>query len=332
MTKAPNKKKETSDTLASDADIRNVESKETEKRSDSVKKADPKKKETPNAVAKTSSADPIVLWSFVVFALACLAVVGITIYDVTLADHTPESARYGDKVNVEYTGCYFGFYGSDNAVVFDTNVSDVGNGTSDKSYEFTEKSSYKPLSFTIGEGKYLSAFEKSIIGKTPGQTVRISIPNGYGELEEGENRFSGVSKTNEIDLTQSFPTKDSFEKFFDTDAPKTGIPTVLKSPYGWDAMVIVNTGGDVTVEYMPEDNKTYEIADGVSTKVTSVADKITFDYVFNDFKYNERMIRIVYGGEYVYVIESSGDVMTYKTTDEKVGIDLYFVIKFIDYQ
>jgi len=71
------------------------------------------------------------------------------------------TAKQGDKVHVHYTGT-------------------LADGS-----EFDSSSGGAPLSFVVGGGELLAAFETAIVGMTPGEKKTISIPvhEAYGEHE-----------------------------------------------------------------------------------------------------------------------------------------------------
>lgn len=299
------------------------------KAKDAPKKAqpapEPKKKKSGGGF-RLSSIDPIILASFTIFMVACLIVTGVTVYGIVVDENNDKTAEYGDKIVVNYTGSYFDYY-YNGGTVFDTSVQDVAdNADYKKSYEYTEKESLSPLTFTIGDGSYLSEFENALIGHKPGDKIEVSIVDGYGSLDDS-NKFSTAKTGIIIDKIRNF-TSDDYTKFFGSDAAKSGI---VKSPYGWDANVVSNSDGTYTVEYLATADQTYEIETGFAVKATAVSDKITFDYVVDSFDLNAKMFKGVINDKVVYIIGADDTNITYKTCDEKTGITLYFVIEFVKY-
>lgn len=126
----------TDDILAEDVAAAEAETKAEDKEAAEAKAGKSKKNaegvtekhkaKAPKINFKWSNVDPIIKVSFVVFMLACVIVLGSTVYDKTLADHTSAAAEYGDKVIVDYVGSYYVYYEEDGAVIFDTTLKSVG--------------------------------------------------------------------------------------------------------------------------------------------------------------------------------------------------------------
>lgn len=299
------------------------------------KKGAPESKKKKKSGFKLSSIDPIILASFSVFLAACLIVTGVTVYGIVSGDNSDAKAEYGSKIVVDYTGSYFHYYDETGAVIFDTSYSSIGDSADyKKSYEWPKNKTYDSLTFTIGSGQMLAEFEEAFIGHKPGDTFRIpAIVNGYGELDE-TNRFvvektdAKVTKvTNNIIMTAA-----NYKSFFSADdVPGAGISTV-KSPYGWDAQVCTLTDGRVSVEYIPVAGTDYDVCDGLKAHVTSVGAEIVYSYeISSTFAENTNMLKAVVDGKIVYIIGYDGTSITYKTTNEKTGIDLYFTVTFVEY-
>ena len=293
------------------------------------KKEQPAKPEKKKASGgyKLSSVDPIILASFTVFIVACLIVTGVTAYGIIAGENDDKVAEYGDKVIANYTGSYFAYY-DESGVVFDTSIESIGtDDTYPKSYEFS-KTDFDTITVTIGDGKYLADFENALIGHKPGDEIRVMIHNGYGDLTDDVNKFTKAKVGVTVDKITQFDNADKYKAFFGSDAATSGI---VKSPYGWDANVIENTDGTISVEYNPAVDTTYTVTEGVGAKVTAVGSTITFDYVIDNFAENTKMLKGIVDGETVYIIAADDTNITYKTTAEKVGIDLYFVMEFVGY-
>ncbi len=284
---------------------------------------------------RLSSIDPIILASFSIFMVACLIVTGITIYDITAGETSDKVAEYGDSIEVYYTGSYFAYYDEEGAVIFDTDMEEVGedNEKYKKSYGYTEKDSYSTMQMTVGQGELLDQFKNALIGHRPGDVVQVKIENGYGTLKEDVNKFTVLKSDGyTIDKVQTMTTSD-YKTFFGVDeAPKAGFTIYdVESPYGWKANVTGISGDMVSVEYLPENNGTYT-KNEVTYKVNGdVTDVINFEYQMDDFADNAKILKGVYEGQIVYFIKSDGTEMTYKTTDENVGTTMYFTIEFVGY-
>jgi len=295
--------------------------------------AESKKKKSKGGF-KLSSIDPIILVSFTIFMVSCLIVTGVTIYGIVAGDSSAKVCEYGDSVEVNYTGSYFGYYDGQNITVFDTTMSNVGDSdTYAKSYEYTKKDKYTPLSFTAGQGSYLDDFKNAVIGHKPGDTIRVAIVDGYGSLTQDENKFTVSQAGHTVSKVVTGLTVDKYKELFKTDSvPEKGCTTYgVDSPYGWKANVTHNVDDTVSVENLAVAGETYDVSADFQIKVNTVTDEIGFDYLIGAFSENTKMVRALYEDKLVYVIASDDSNMTYKTTDEKTGITLYFVIEFVGY-
>ena len=316
-------------------DVPKTKDKKSSKKGD----AEPKKKKSRNGF-RLSSIDPIILVSFTIFMVSCLIVTGVTIYGIVAGDSSAKVCEYGDSVEVNYTGSYFNYYDGQNITVFDTTMSFVGDSdTYAKSYEYTKKDSYTPLAFTAGQGSYLQEFRDAVIGHKPGDIIRIEIVDGYGSLTEGEDMFTIAKAGNTVGKVIENLTVDKYKELFDVDdVPDVGYPVVVESPYGWNARVTHNSNDTIAVENLAVAGDTYDVSNGLQIKVNTVGETIGFDYVIEPFSKNTNMVRAMYYDDatndfskiYIIASDSNGD-MTYKTTDEKTGITLYFVIEFVGY-
>lgn len=295
--------------------------------------AEPKKK-TKKGGFKLSSIDPILLVSFTIFMVSCLIVTGVTVYGIVAGDSSDRVCEYGDNVKVDYTGSFFGYYDENGITVFDTSMQSVGDSDEyAKSYEYTKKDSYSPLEFAAGQGSYLEDFRDAVIGHRPGDTIKVEIVDGYGSLTVDENKFTCAKAGNTVSKVVTGLTVDKYKELFKTDdVPDKGNTSYgVTTPYGWKADVTHESNDTISIDNLAADGETYTVSDGFSIKVNTVGATINFDYVIDDFAENSKMIRALYDGNLVYIISSSGTDMTYKTTNEKTGITLYFVIKFLEY-
>ena len=294
--------------------------------------ADSKKKKTRGGF-RLSSIDPIILGSFMVFLIASLVVVGVTVYGIVAGDSSDQTAEYGDKVLVDYTGSYFAYYDENGAMIFDTSMSNVGDSDDyKKSYEYTAKTSYSKYSVTIGSGGSLAAFEDALIGLKPGQEARVIIKDGYGSLTQDVDMFT-VAKSNGYSIPKVVNlSADDYKTLFETTSVPSGLETGVKSPYGWEADVIGNTDGTVTVDFSPYVEVKEYTENGVTVNVTSITGaNISFEYKTDSFDRDANMLKTVFDGKIVYVIGATETEMTYKTTAENVGTTMYFYIKLVEF-
>ena len=309
-------------------------------RADKDKRSEDGKKNLRMGLIKKKDRDPILHVSAIVLAIACMIVICNTVFDIAIADRSDPPIEYGDKVVVDYIGCYQEFYDKDNlkngAIVFDTSLSSLKDSDVMKSYEYNP--AYKQLNVEIGKGKYLKAFEEALIGHVPGDVVKVCIPNGYGEAQLYD--FTNTANIKMADVL----TADEFKSLFGFDAPSANsglmylnAHTEIKekdeakySPFGFPAVISTMTDGTVAVNYMPEEGNTYIMSEDVSVKVDSVKDgvaKITYE-LKKDTKRDFVKV-IVDNNNAIYVYPES---MKYKTTDEKTGEDLYFTITIVKYE
>lgn len=286
---------------------------------------------------KLSSIDPIILASFSIFMIACLVVTGITVYGIVAGDASNNKvAEYGDTVEIRYTGSYFYYYDTEgtSASIFDSNVSSVidaiNNGTYKHSYDFKDNGT-DLFSFTIGGGSTATGFDVKFIGHKPGESFRFYIDDGYGSLTEGINKFDHAKAGISLKKEQTFTNSD-YMTFFGKDEVPAAPLYNIDTPYGWKADVSSLTGDMVKVIYQATEGETYGEDGGVKIKVTSTAgDSIVYDYQVDSFDYNTKILKTAYDNKIVYVIGADDTNMTYKTTDEKTGTRMFFVVEIISY-
>ena len=303
------------------------------------------------ASSRKHGIDPIVAVSAIVLMLACVIVIGNTVYDNTIADHTEARVEYGDNIEVDYIGCFGTFYDADNpkngAVIFDTSISTL-NSEVPTSYEYNP--GFKPLTFEVGKStSLLSKFQNAVIGLRPGQTTTVYIPaaDAYGELTDAQKNPIADSYT--IYTQYTFTSTSEFKTVFGFDAPANGAgvkfieaytsdmdaPTQA-TPYGFAANVITDSNGTVTVTYFAEADKTYVMNDDVYVSV-SAADEYTITYTYEIQKdkvaeEGKTLLKGYIDDQVVYIkVDENGDALYYKTTDEKTGEDLYFTITVLRY-
>jgi len=295
--------------------------------------------------------DPILAVSAIVFALACLIVIGNSVYDNVIADHTEPCVEYNDNIKVDYIGCYNNFYDASNpnngAVIFDTSLRNL-NSDVPTSYEYNP--AFNPLTFKAGtDTSLLQKFQDAVIGFRPGQTTTVMIPaaDGYGALSASQKLPLPESVT--IDTVCTFASAAAYKEVFDRTAPTTGTEyidcytsnmndSVDSTPYGFAAYVTTNPNGTVTVRYIAEVDEEFDYVmnDYVQIHVTEADDySITFSYVIQQdavTKDKMSLVKAFVDDKIVYIkLKQDGSVDYYKTTDEKTGEDLYFTITVLGY-
>ena len=276
--------------------------------------------------------DPIMLIGAIVLVLAFAVVISGYAYG-ELTDPPKEPARYGDKVKVDYIGSYYGYYDAAGAAVFDTSkwsIADDDNVT--KSWEFNkrEEKQYVPFNVTIGSGGALTDFENVLIGMKPGDTARISIENAYGEVNEAQEKVWGKTATFTVTETMSL---DMYKVTFAVDNVLPGPQPALKHPYGWMSTAFLDSFGIVTVTHNVENSKDYfNVDESIKSTVSGLtATGFTVTFEFPDYE-EGRLIQFVSEGQKYFITDVSATGFTTKSTDEKTGMTLYFVITFVDYQ
>lgn len=278
--------------------------------------------------------DPIMSVCLGIFLVAAVIALGCFVVDEYFPT-SEKTASTGDTVTVDYVGTYYGEYGSDYAVVFDTNKSSIGDDDDiQKSNDYKEKTSYSGLSFKIGEKTMLEGFENAVIGHKVGETVKVYLnanqgyvgPDTTGKMLTTGNTVSSVqqiSKTDFADLYPDITLKDNQVVYFETS-------------YGMPAQAMYSDSSNVVLmTYMPVVGETYEVYKQgdtvVSFKATSVDELLTFDIVIDN------PVRTGLGGEIqmikleleqdIYITAINGSDITYKTGSERVNQPLYFEIK-----
>ncbi len=296
------------------------------------------KKKTGGAMAWIRKADPIAMTCFTVFILAFVVVTASYINTMYIAEPPAQHMIVnGDSVEVEYTGSYFAYYDKDGAVVFDTNVRDVDEGSYMKSPGYTDKDKFEYLDFTVGGGQMLELFEQALIGHTEGQTVRVQIPASQGY---GEQAAAAFTNSVHIDASGSL-SLDEFNTVFGTEYKADDLtnPVFVDSPFGFEVFAEYDeTTSDVTFTYLGIEDVTEAKTLGLDSNVTYTvkADDdgtgFTVEYGFNEDA--DRMFEVLgsdYGADYVY--KQNGSYVYRDVTDddnaEQLGMTLYFVIKIV---
>jgi len=280
--------------------------------------------------------DPIMMICLVVFAVAAIAVIGIFIVNTYLPSGD-EQASMGDEVTVDYTGTYYQAYGEEYAVVFDTNVASIGNDSNvKKANDYTAKTTYSGLTFTIGDGDMLAGFEKGIIGYKVGETIRIVIP--AEEAYVAADTSGVLSTTGNTMASTKIVEKSIFTGIYSDVTLKEGQNVQFTTKMGWEAnAMLVNNGKSVQISYLAEAGETYNAYESgdtvVNFKVTSVdGNTITYDIDVQDAVHignstEIQMIKIYLGEEAIYITGVGGGEIAYKTGAEKTNQTLYFEVK-----
>ncbi len=292
---------------------------------------------------KKKERDPIFMICLVLFAIAAIAVLGTFAAD-HLTSHEDGVAAYGDTVTVDYTGSYYNYVNNDGALVFDTSYKSVADNDSiAKSDDFTKRSSYSPLSVTIGSGSALKLCEDSIVGHKVGDVFKVLIPaaNGYvGPDTKTTASLNGFT----VPAVQTMPSS-AFSSLCGKSLT-AGEPYMFTTVYGWDAIATLSSSSNqVTIMNDPEVGKTYTFSPG-GVAPASGDEKLTFDVksissgnITCDLAFKNttvvsgntiQMEKFSFGNATWYVKEVSSDSFVYKTsTSGTVNEDLYFEIKLV---
>lgn len=285
--------------------------------------------------------DPIFSVCFVVFVVACVGVLGVYV-DEHYIQSDDTKVAYGDTVEVNYTGSYYGYYTEDGSVVFDTSLSGVDdNDGYVKSNEYSS-SSFKPIDVTVGDGDYLAAFENALIGHKVGDKIELEIPVGDGYVAPGDSMHNGVSTTLSVPATQTM-TKEAFDDMYPDVDLKAGSAIAFTSAYGWQASAIYDvTDNSVIITNMPSTGVKYDYIGNEDSAFGDVFYTVNgFDSAGNyevviSFENTIaagdgiQMLQAIDGdGNTVYVTDVDGSTFSYKTCAERCNVTLYFVIEIV---
>ena len=292
---------------------------------------------------KKKEHDPIFMVCLVLFVIAAIAVLGVYAAD-QLASHDDRVAAYGDSVTVDYTGSYYNYVKEDGALVFDTSYKSVATDDSiAKSSDFTVRTSYSPLSVTIGSGSALELLENSIVGHKVGDVFKVKIPAGEGYVGPDTTATSNLNGFT-VPTTQTMPN-NAFNTLYDKTLT-AGVPTDFTTVYGWNATAILSSDSStVTIMNNPVPGTSYTFSpngnapeagsEKLTFAVTSV-DKIniTCNLAFkNTTTVSGNTIQMEafdFGTQKWYVEEVSSSTFTYKSSDRgTVNEDLYFEMKLV---
>jgi hypothetical protein len=290
--------------------------------------------------------EPIFMVCFVVLLLASVSVLGGFVYSNYVQADTTVAAT-GDTVVVNYNGCYYDYFGSDSAVLFDTTYSSVANDSNVlKSNDFTLASSYSTLSFKVGGTTVLTMFGNAVIGHKVGDTITVKVPVGSGYVAQDT---VGTIDTSDVQTVASVEiiTLSEFEDLYGITL--TGYTHIEKSVYGWPANAAYDSStGLVTMSYLPVSGTTYTMTDSgygeVTATVSSVGSSISYTYTVTGFTKTGtvdsegdeiQMIYVDLGNDAFYITHvstgssTSASSFTYKTVGEKYNEALYFTITIV---
>ena len=281
--------------------------------------------------------DPIMMVCFIIFAVAAVIAVGAFISNEYFPSGD-ESASMGDKVSVEYTGTFYGAYGTDYAVVFDTNVASIGNDSNvKKSNDYTTKTTYSDLSFTVGNGTMLKVFEESVIGHKVGDKYNIVLTPEQGYVA-ADTTFH-MSKTGNTTQASYTMTKTKFASIYSDVTLQENQNVEFTSKMGWKAnAMLFDNGKMVQVTCLADVGETYKVYESGSTvvniKVTAInGNDLTYNFeitnpVTVDSSGDIQMIKLELD-ETFYITAINGSDITCKYGSEKTNETLYFEIKIL---
>lgn len=297
--------------------------------------------------------DPIFMTCLVVFLLASCAIIGASVYDDNIkADDT--LAHTGSNVSVNYVGSFYGYEGSEYALVFDTSHWSIANNKDiPKSGDFVlgSESKYKPLNFVIGSGTVIPGFGNSVVGHKVGDKISVEIPVGEGYNAPDTLTTVNVSEIITMPSSETM-TLEQFQKYYKINLD--GTTFIEKSAYGWPAYASYNSSdGSVTVSYQPEVGKAYVVVKTAEDKpqvtltVTSASGTgISYTYKVSNYvstgvttatgEAEIQMIKVDFGSSSFYITsvtdkynDGEADTFTYKTAGEKYNQILYFTIEVV---
>lgn len=307
-----------------------------------------------NEVPRKKARDPILMFGTIVLAVAFVVVISGYAYGQLFPDDkTP--IKYGDVINVNYVGSYYGWqdgyddgihvYDADDTAVFDTSLWSIANDDDiTKSWEFTKRDekNYTPFKVTIGSGGALAMFENSLIGAKTGDVIHVAIPDAYGVLKDENKKVWNNLADVKIACTQKM-TYDEFKSTFGLTSVTAGSYSGLKHPYGWNCNAIADSDGYVFVNHAVHDGDDFTADKGMKITIDLPAGssefivKINLTDLKNDFTADNGEIKLVqfkYDGKtyYIFDIDAGLNEFTTKDTDEKTGITLYFTITVVGFQ
>ncbi len=309
-------------------------------------------------IVKKREREPITLVCFVVLIIACAGVLSAYAYD-KFTDNS-EGVVYGDTVVIDYTGSLYGYYDSATdtvvPVIFDTTLQSVFDNKSNVFVCGFSKDSFSTTSITLGQGKFLKAFENAIIGHNVGDTVRVFIKADDAYPTANSNVYKAMTG---IEFQNNFViSADEYKTLFDKKETPSEGSAELTDKNGLPARVNYN-GSEIRVTYILEKDKAYTIVDNTVGKVTMTptsecgADKITYNLTIENQKavkdgtaygWNDtakeyasvaeiEMISYDLFGQSYNIVGTDGTGFIYNTatssSDAIHNMGLYFVIKIV---
>jgi hypothetical protein len=280
--------------------------------------------------------DPIFTICLAIFVVAAVIAVGAFI----VKEYFPANdqlASTGDTVSVNYIGTFYDAYGNAHAVVFDTSYSNIGNdGSIAKSNDFTQKSSYSPLSYSIGGTSVLKKFGDAAIGHKVGDKYSIVLTGAeayYGAVIVGT-----LSKTDNTMPSAFKMSKTDFTSKYKVDLV-AGATAVFTTDNGWDATAVLTDNGKyVLVTIVPEVGKEYTVCEqnGATVKFTikSISDgevKYSINIENPDVISGAdiEMLKVDYDYKTIYITGINNDDIFYKEGTEIVNEQIYFQIELV---
>lgn len=213
------------------------------------------------------SRDRAAVSNWIVLLVLVIVVAGVL--GVYYAYFTPKAGaptlyvQLGDKITVDYIGTF-----QTSGRVFDTSNTSVAkdNATYPKAFSFSWRSSWTPLSFTVGDRSVIPGFDEGVRGLPQGgaDTIAVTQDQGYGPADP--------TKVFVHKLLESVPEKTvydptSFFAYFKTN-PVSG-STVADPVWGWPDYVGV-AGSVVTVTASPALNQRIRPYDAWTATVVSI--------------------------------------------------------------
>jgi FKBP-type peptidyl-prolyl cis-trans isomerase 2 len=174
-------------------------------------------------------------------------------------------AEHGDIATVNYVGMY------PNGTVFDTSYKDVA----EEAGVYNPLRTYNPITFTIGSGGLLKAFEEAVVGMKIGEEKTITLPpeNAYGypskqlivtePKRQVSDRIQNVSR-------ERFVTDIGLE-------PEVGLVFNISNETGyvmtWPMTVVNVTEDTVYVRHDPAENTSFTTVFGPA-QVSATEDEL----------------------------------------------------------
>ena len=297
--------------------------------------------------------EPITMVCFVVLLLACAIVIGTWASDQISGDSS-ETVQYGDSITVEYTGSLYDYYdkATDDVkpVIFDTNVKSIGTN-SDYLFTSTFNGTYSATTLTLGQYKFLAAFEDGLMGKKVGDTVRITIPAGEGYPDVVTNTSaSSFTINNNFTMTKS----ELGQYFENVSGDITGLTSFTSKVCETLKADVMPSGSSYTVKYTLASGDTHVVLDNALGKVTLTVTgvsgtSVTFTLGIENTKpvkdaegnpvqidgkdaIEMLSLKLFKGATYNIVAGSGTDIVYNSVTNGTSligGYELYFVVKIV---